>query len=88
MVALQVRNVSAETQLALAGEAERRGQSLQAYLADVLDREVGVITNRRLLTAWAAAPLMDGPSGESVTEALSAGREERDRELAILVNRD
>lgn len=88
MVALQVRNVSAETQLALTGEAERRGQSLQAYLADVLDREVGVITNRRLLHAWAAAPLMDGPSGESVAEALGVGREEREQQLASLAQQD
>lgn len=88
MVALQIRHVPEGTRSLLTAEAERRGQSLQAYLLDVLDREAGVINNQRLLTEWTAGPLVDDMSGQSIADALRAGREEREQQLASLVRRD
>lgn len=88
MVALQIRHVPDGTRSLLTAEAERRGQSLQGYLLDVLDREAGVINNRRLATEWASAPLVGELSGQSIADALRAGREEREQQLASLVRRD
>lgn len=38
--------------------ADRRGVSLQVYLLAVLTREAAAARNRRLLTDWAASPLI------------------------------
>ncbi|MBX3195245.1 MAG: hypothetical protein KF727_09145 [Microbacteriaceae bacterium] len=45
MVAIQVRDISDESRDALAAEAERRGQSLQMFLHDVLEREAASARN-------------------------------------------
>ena len=39
MVAIQIRGVSEVTRRTLSAEAKARGESLQEYLLDVLDRE-------------------------------------------------
>lgn len=49
MVAVQVREVPDEVRRTLAAEAERRGQSLQVYLLDVLERAAADTHNRQLL---------------------------------------
>jgi hypothetical protein len=43
----------------LSAEAKARGESLQEYLLDVLDREVRDIENRRFLAQWTADSLED-----------------------------
>ena len=43
---------------ARSAEARARGESLQEYLLDVLDREAHDIDNRRLLADWAVDPLL------------------------------
>ena len=60
MVALQIRGVSEPTRSALSAEAKARGESLQDYLLDVLDREAQEVNSRRVLADWAASPLIDG----------------------------
>jgi hypothetical protein len=49
VVALQIRGVSEPTRRTLSAEARARGESLQEYLLDLLDREARAIDSRRLL---------------------------------------
>jgi hypothetical protein len=57
VVALQIRGVSEPTRRALSTEARVRGESLQEYLLELLDREAHEIENRRLFAELAAGPL-------------------------------
>jgi hypothetical protein len=80
MVAIQVRDVSDESRDALAAEAERRGQSLQLFLHDVLEREAASARN----IAWVHSkrgmkPTFSG--GASTRELIEAGHRERDRAI-------
>ena len=61
MVAIQIRGVSEITRRTLSAEAKARGESLQEYLLDVLDREAQEIDNRRLLAEWPAGSAADQP---------------------------
>lgn len=65
MVAIQVRDVSPETRDALADEAGRRGQSLQAFLHDMLEREAASARN----IAWVLSKrsAQRPPDGRSTT---------------------
>jgi hypothetical protein len=58
---LQIRGVSEITRRTLSAEAKARGESLQEYLLDVLDREAQEIDNRRLLAEWPAGSAADEP---------------------------
>jgi hypothetical protein len=49
VVALQIHGVSEPTRRTLSTEARARGESLQEFLLDLLDREAQEIDNRRLL---------------------------------------
>lgn len=59
VVALQIHGVSEPTRSTLSAEAKVRGESLQEYLLDVLDREACDIQNRRLLAQWTADSVED-----------------------------
>jgi antitoxin FitA len=59
VVALQIRGVSESTRSKLSAEARARGESLQEYLLDLLDREAHDIESRRLLGDWGAGSLVD-----------------------------
>lgn len=50
MVALQIRDVPTSVRDALAARARAQGQSLQAYLLDVVRREAGFARNQALLS--------------------------------------
>ena len=49
------------TRRTLSDEAKARGESLQEYLLDVLDREAQEIDNGRLLAEWPAGSAADEP---------------------------
>lgn len=48
-VAIQIRDVPTDVRDALAGAASRKGQSMQAFLLDVLEREAGFSRNMEIL---------------------------------------
>jgi hypothetical protein len=58
VVAIQIRGVLEPTRSTLSAEARARGESLQEYLLDVLDREARDVGNRRLFADWADDPLV------------------------------
>jgi antitoxin FitA len=81
VVAIQIRGVSKPTRSTLSVEARARGESLQEYLLDLLDREARDIDNRRLLAEWAAGPL----AAESLPVdfvLMGSERQGRDSQLA------
>ena len=47
-VSIQIRNVSETTRNNLVAQAKRRGQSLQAYLSDVLEQHAAIEHNRQV----------------------------------------
>lgn len=78
MVAIQVRDISEESRDALAGEAARRGLSLQLFLHDVLEREAASARN----LAWVESkrPQQRRAQGLSTTrDTIREGWRERDR---------
>jgi hypothetical protein len=54
VVALQIHGVSEPTRRALSAEARARGESLQEYLLDILDREARDLGERQFLVEWEA----------------------------------
>jgi hypothetical protein len=54
VVALQIHGVSEPTRRALSAEARARGESLQEYLLDILDREAQDLGDRQFLVEWHA----------------------------------
>ncbi len=54
MVALQIHGVSEPTRRALSAEARARGESLQEFLLDILDREARDLGERQFLVEWHA----------------------------------
>lgn len=75
---LQIRNVSEEARRTLKARAAARGESLNTYLLGMIDREVSQPTAEDVFQRAARraerAPI-------SAVDALSAARDERDREL-------
>ena len=74
MVALQIRDVPGPVRDRLAAAARAQGQSLQAYLLGVLEREAAGQENRRLLEKWAEQPL----TGSDDIDFVELVRSERD----------
>lgn len=81
MVAIQVRDVPADVREALAREARSRGESLQAYLLEVLEREARAARNRATLSTW--SPIKGTATTGQAHEApsVAALRVEREHEL-------
>jgi hypothetical protein len=86
MVAIQVRGVSDEVRDALAGEADRRGVSLQVFLAEVLEREAASTRN----LAWLRdAASRQRPAGRSTTrDEIREGWQQRDQQIQQAVGRE
>lgn len=84
MVALQIRDVPPAVREALAREARRRGQSLQAYLLDIVEAEAARRDNVDLITA--VVELGGGLTGverePSSSDVLRSLRDEREAGLA------
>jgi hypothetical protein len=86
MVAIQVRGVSPEVRDALAGEADRRGVSLQVFLAEVLDREAASARNLAWLRDVAGRQRPTAPS--TTRDDIREGWLQRDREISDAVRVD
>ena len=82
MVAIQIRDVPDGTRNELAAQARARGQSLQAYLLDMLKERADAGHNRRLLTEWAREPLVSGSEPFDAAGYLRQLRGDRERDLA------
>ena len=81
VVALQVRGVSEPTRRALSAEARARGESLQEYLLDLLEREARDIDNRRLHAELSAGPSVDDARSVDFVELIRSERERRESQL-------
>ncbi len=81
---VQIRNVPDETRRALKARASARGESLNTYLLNLLERDVARPSVAEVLDRAAGrAERADDPS----IETLRAVREDRDEELARRVRR-
>ncbi len=81
MVALQIRDVPDEVRDMLTERAKARGQSLQAFLREVVLREASFAHNIAVLDR--AVPWRAGSSatGQDVLDALATARTERPGEV-------
>jgi antitoxin FitA len=80
MVALQIRDVPESVRDVLAAKANERGQSLNAFLRELVLREAAFENNRALLDEirqWRAASASSA-SGDDVLDALDAARAAQD----------
>lgn len=81
MVAIQVRDVPAAVRDALAAAADARGQSLQVFLSEVLEREARLARNRAWLTEIREAPIARVESEVRTAELIRQQREDRTAHL-------
>jgi len=81
---VQIRNVPEETRGALKARAAARGESLNTYLLNLLERDVARPSVTEVLDR--AAQRTEG-AGDPAIDTLRAVREERDEELARRVRR-
>jgi hypothetical protein len=83
MVALQIRDVPEELRDRLSELARQRGQSLQAYLFDVVSDEARRQDNLAVLDRLGHGAYGTRLSSADIDGALRAARAERDAELGI-----
>jgi hypothetical protein len=83
MVALQIRDVPEELRDRLSELAAQRGQSLQAYLFDVINDEARRADNLAALDRFGRGVYGTRLSLGDVQDALRSARVERDAELGI-----
>ena len=88
MVALQIRDVPEDLRDRLAELARERGQSLQAYLFDVLKDEARREDNLAVLDRFGKGSYGSRLSAADISEALRAGRAERDAEPGAAPSND
>lgn len=88
MVALQIRDVPEDLRDRLAELARQRGQSLQAYLFDVLQDEARRQDNLAVLDRFGKGTYGSRVSAADISEALRVGRAERDAELGVAAEHD
>jgi len=75
---VQIRNVPEETRRVLKARAAACGKSLNAYLLELINREVARPTVEEIM---ARAAKRAEPAAASAVDALAAARGERDDEL-------
>lgn len=83
MVALQIRDVPEELHDRLSELASQRGQSLQAYLFDVVSDEARRQDNLAVLDRFGRGGYGTRLSSADIDGALRTARAERDAELGI-----
>jgi antitoxin FitA len=84
MVALQIRDVSEQVRDLLAREARARGQSLQAFLLEIIEREAGYVRNVELLNQFGGRAEGRGHDPAVAVRAVHEARNERDARLGVL----
>jgi antitoxin FitA len=84
MVALQIRDVSEQVRDLLAREARARGQSLQAFLLEIIEREAGYVRNVELLNQSGGRAEGRGHDPAVAVRAVHEARNERDARLGVL----
>jgi predicted transcriptional regulator len=83
MVALQIREVPEELRDRLSELARQRGQSLQAYLFDVLRDEARRQDNLAVLDRFSEGTYGTRLSPADIRDALDAERAKRETELGV-----
>jgi antitoxin FitA len=83
MVALQIRGVPEELRARLSELASQRGQSLQAYLFDVVSDEARRQDNLAVLDRFGQGAYGTRLSPTDIDSALRTARTERDAELGV-----
>ena len=83
MVALQIRDVPEELRDRLSELARQRGQSLQAYLFDVVSNEARRQDNLAVLDRFGQGTYGTRLSSADIDGALRTARAERDAELGV-----
>jgi hypothetical protein len=86
MVAIQVRDVPDAVRDALAAEADSRGQSLQVFLSEVLEREARLARNRAWLKRTRDNPIARIAADESSADLIRRQREERTQQILDAVS--
>lgn len=81
MVALQIRDVPESVRDDLARAAKARGQSLQSFLREVIDREARAARNREFLRTYVPPQRNKDVPPLDVVEYLEREREERTRRI-------
>jgi hypothetical protein len=84
MVALQIRDVPEDLRDRLSELARQRGQSLQAYLFDVISDEARRQDNLAVLDRFGKSAYGSRLDPADINDALRRARAERDAELGIL----
>lgn len=72
MTVLTIRDVPEDVKEALARDARERGQSLQAFLVGVLERQAGFSRNRQLLAGVERDLLAGGGADNAAPDASTA----------------
>lgn len=81
MVAIQIRNIPDDVRDVLMRRARAKGQSLQAFLRDVVLREASFDNNIAVLDSFASRRASSTVTGQDVLDALDEARAERADEL-------
>lgn len=85
---IQVRNVPEDVHAKLKARAEVAGKSLNSYMLELFEREVGTPTMAEVLARLRArGPLGDFRGGEAA-EIIRAAHEERDAQLQAVFDRN
>jgi len=79
MVALQIRDVPEDVRRTLAEQAARRGQSLQAFLLNLVSDEARRASNLAVLGRFADRTDGSALSAAEMVRSLDEARAERDR---------
>jgi antitoxin FitA len=82
VVALQIHGVSEPTRRALSAEAKARGDSLQEYLLDILDREARDLGDRQILVEWHADTQMVGTQSIDFVHLISSEGDRQEPQFA------
>jgi plasmid stability protein len=87
---IQIRNVPDDVHARLKARAKARGESLNSYMLELLEREARTLTKAEIVARISARGPLGKPGGPSAAKLIREAREERDAQLmaAISTTRD